>query len=129
ATLWPGPPERRLLLLACVLPLFLPILFAVAAHGMIVSLWAIAGMTLLPVVLLSSPRIAVPVIAVRRLVTLALAVPLIALAASPLIAWVIHRQGVPNHATHYRLVAQALERAWAETTGRPLRYVGSYNNL
>jgi hypothetical protein len=56
-------------------------------------------------------------------------VPLIALALSPLIAWVIHRQGVPNYATHYRGIARAVESAWAQTTDRPLRFIGSYNNL
>jgi hypothetical protein len=81
------------------------------------------------VVLLSSPRVRLPVIAARRIVALAVLVPLIALMASPLIALVIHRRGVPNYATHYRLLAQRIEDVWAQTTDRPLRVVGSYNNL
>ncbi|HEY2137695.1 MAG TPA: glycosyltransferase family 39 protein [Xanthobacteraceae bacterium] len=126
---WPQAEDRRLAVLAFWLPLGLPILFAVAAHELIISLWSIGSMTLLPVVLLGSPRIAVPKPAVRRVVGVAIALPLIALAASPLVAVVIHRQGVPNYATHYRLVAQAVDKAWRETTDKPLRLVGSYNNL
>jgi hypothetical protein len=126
---WPTAPDRRLVLLAFVLPLVLPIVLALSAHEVVTSLWAIASMTLLPVVLLSSPRIVIPPRAARRIVGFAIAVPLIALALSPLIAWVIHRQGVPNYATHYRGVARAVERAWAQTTDRPLRLIGSYNNL
>lgn len=128
-TIWPATPERRLAVVAFALPFALPILFAVAAHEMVTSLWAIGGMTLLPVVLLSSPLITVAAPAVRRIVGIALAFPLIALAASPLIAFVIHREGVTNHATHYRLLAQAVEKAWSEATDRPLRVLGSYNNL
>ena len=126
---WPEAPDRRLAALAFWLPLGLPLVLAVATHALVISLWSIGGMTLLPVVLLSSPRIAVPALAVRRIVTLALALPLIALAASPLVAIVIHRQGVPNYASHYQLIAQEVEKAWRATTDRPLRLVGSYNNL
>jgi 4-amino-4-deoxy-L-arabinose transferase-like glycosyltransferase len=128
-TLWPGAPERRLVVLAFALPLALPLLLAVAAREQVVSLWSIGSMTLLPVVLLSSPAVTLPAIAVRRIVVIALAFPLIALAASPLIATAIHRQGVPNYATHYSGLARAVEQAWRETTDRPLRFLGSYNNL
>jgi hypothetical protein len=51
-------------------------------------------------------------------------VPLVLLAASPVIALVIHRQGLTNYAGHYRLIAQALEQAWRAQTDRPLRIVG-----
>jgi len=128
-TLWPRTAERRLVVLAFALPLVLPILLAVAAHEQVISLWSIGSMTLLPVVLLSSPELTIPKIAVRRIVGFAVAFPLIALALSPLIAFTIHRQGVPNYATHYSGLAPALEKTWAETTDRPLRFLGSYNNL
>jgi hypothetical protein len=128
-TAWPRAPERRLVVLAFALPLALPLLLAVAAREQVVSLWSIGSMTLLPVVLLSSPAVALPKVAVRRIVGIALAFPLIALAASPLIAYTIHRDGVPNYATHYSGLARAVQQAWGETTDRPLRYLGSYNNL
>jgi hypothetical protein len=126
---WPQAPERRLAALAFWLPLGLPLAFAIATHALVISLWSIGSMTLLAVVLLSSPHLAVPALAARRIIALALALPLIALAASPLVAIVIHRQGVPNFASHYRLLAQEVEKAWRATTDRPLRLVGSYNNL
>jgi hypothetical protein len=86
-------------------------------------------MTLLPVVLLSSPSATLAKIAVCRIVGFAVAFPLIALALSPVIAVVIHREGVPNYATHYSGLAQAVQKTWDETTDRPLRFLGSYNNL
>ncbi len=128
-TACPKEPDRRLVLLAFALPLALPALMAVAAQQLVVSLWAIGSMTLLPVVLLSSPLVQLPAIATRRLVALAIMVPLIALALSPVIAIVIHRQGLSNYATHYRLLAQRIESEWAQTTSRPLHFVGSYNNV
>ncbi len=128
-TAWPRDADRRLVLIAFVAPLVLPSIAALAAREEIVSLWAIGGMTLAPVVLLSSSQVIIARAAARRILALALAVPIVAVALSPVIAIVIHRQGVPNHATHYRLVAQAAEKAWRETTDRPLRLVGSFNNL
>jgi hypothetical protein len=126
---WPTDADRRRVMLAFVFPLVLPTLFALAAHEVVTSLWAIAGMTLLPVVLLSSSLIAIPRGAARRIVGLAIAFPLIALALSPLIAWEIHRRGVPNYQTHYSGVARAVEKVWRETTDRPLRFFGSYDNV
>jgi 4-amino-4-deoxy-L-arabinose transferase-like glycosyltransferase len=128
-TAWPSAPERQLVVLAFALPLVLPLVLALAAREQVISLWSIGSMTLLPVVLLSSPLVTLPKVAVRRIVGFALAFPLIALALSPVIALVIHRQGVPNYSSHYRGVARAVERAWGETTDRPLRFLGSYNNL
>ena len=100
-TAWPGTPSRRLVLLCFVLPFVLPALAAVATQSAVVSLWCIGGMTLLPVVLLSSPQIVLARPAARRIMAIAIAFPLVALLASPLVALVIHRQGVPNRGTHY----------------------------
>jgi 4-amino-4-deoxy-L-arabinose transferase-like glycosyltransferase len=128
-TAWPREPERRLVLLAFLLPLVLPIAAAVAAKEEIVSLWSIGSMTLFPVVLLSSAQVTITRTGLRRILVLAIAAPVIAAALSPAIAIVIHLRGVPNYATHYRLVAQAVEKVWRQTTARPLRLIGSYDNL
>jgi hypothetical protein len=53
----------------------------------------------------------------------------IAIAAAPAVAVVAHLAGTPNYGAHYGLVADAAEKVWHETTDRPLRLVGSYNNL
>ncbi len=107
----------------------LPIAVATVSKVEVMSIWAMGGMTLVPVVLLGSPLMTLPRRAARRIVMVALAVPLIALALSPLIAVVIHRQGTPNYSAHYRAVALAVEKARHEASPGPLRLVGSYNNL
>jgi hypothetical protein len=128
-SLWPAAAERRIAVTAFAAPLLIATVAALLARSEIVSLWSMPALSLLPVVLLSSPLATVPRLDLMRLLALALALPLVALALSPLIATVIHRSGVPNHASQYRLVAAAIERAWRATTDRPLRLVGSYTNL
>ena len=107
----------------------LPIAGALAAREEVVSLWTMGSMTLFPVVLLSSPLVRSERAAARRILAFALAVPITAALLSPVIAMLIQRRGVPNHATHYRLLAQAVDDLWRQATDRPLRVVGSYNNL
>ena len=71
------------------------------------SLWAMCAMTLLPVVLLSSPLVTrVARRAPCWLLALAIVFPVLMVLAAPVIAIWIHREGVPNYATHYRLLAQ-----------------------
>jgi len=127
--LWPPEPHRRLAAMVFILPLLLPALFAAVAAEKVVSLWAIASMTLLPVVLLSSSRIAISRMAAVRILGVAVALPALAILAAPAVAVWVHRYGVPNYGDQYRLVAQAADKAWRETTDRPLRLVGSYNNV
>jgi 4-amino-4-deoxy-L-arabinose transferase-like glycosyltransferase len=128
-TLWPRDPDRRLALNAFALPLLLPAIAALATHEEIVSLWAMGSMTLFPVVLLSSPLLVISRFAATTVLAIAVAVPVLVAAAAPAIAVIIHRNGLSNFASHYRLVASAMEKAWRETTDRPLRLIGSYDNL
>jgi 4-amino-4-deoxy-L-arabinose transferase-like glycosyltransferase len=128
-TVWPRTPERRLVLISFVAPLVLPALAAALLKVEIVSLWAMSALTLLPVVLLSSPLATVPRRATVWLLLAAIVFPVAMVLASPFIAIWIHREGVPNYATHYRLLAQAVDRAWHQTTDAPLRYLGSYTNI
>jgi hypothetical protein len=128
-TLWPRDADRRQAMLSFALPLLLPALAALATHEEIISLWAMGSMTLFPVVLLSSPLLVIPRSASQVLLAIAVVFPMLALAAAPAIAIVIHERGVPNYATHYRLVAGAIEQAWRAATDRPLRIVGSYETL
>ena len=123
-TLAPVGPERRMLLVAFAAPLLLAALVAVAARADLDPLWSMSAMTLLPVVLFSSPSLSVNRTAAVNILALAIVLPLLMLAASPVIALVIHRQGVPNYASHYRLIAQAVEQAWRAHTDKPLRIVG-----
>jgi hypothetical protein len=85
---------------------------------------------LLPVVLLASPLLSVQRAAAIRLTAMAVIFPLIMVAASPAIAYVLHRNSLQNnYGTHYRLIAQAVQKAWQEQTNAPLRIVGSFRTV
>src|SRR5262249_19727822 len=112
-----------------ILALVVPAVLAIAAAEKVESLWAIGGMTLLPVVLLSSPRIVIPRVAAIRILGTAVFFPVLAVLAAPIVAVVTHFNGIPNYGTQYSLVAEAAGKVWRETTDEPLRLIGSYDNV
>ncbi|HYA07208.1 MAG TPA: glycosyltransferase family 39 protein [Xanthobacteraceae bacterium] len=128
-SIWPLPGERRTAIVALVSPIFLAAFGSILLKMRIGALWTMSGMTLLPVALLSSPLVTVPRKAATAVLALAIAYPIVMLAASPMIAMVIHHEGVPNYAAHYQLIARAIERAWRARAAKPLRIVGSYSTL
>jgi 4-amino-4-deoxy-L-arabinose transferase-like glycosyltransferase len=128
-TVWPPEPARRFAVVALVAPIVLPLVAALAAESLAVSLWSIGGLTLLSVVLLSSSSVTLPPAALRRIVGLAVVFPIAALLASPVVAYVIHRKGLENFSDQYSLVARAVDGAWARTATGPVPVFGSYDNL
>jgi hypothetical protein len=125
-TLWPASVERRFVVVAFAAPPLFAALAAIPLRVDLHALWEMSAMTLLPVVLLSSPLVTVARDAAVRLLALAIVFPLAMVAVSPAIAFLIHREGLPDYQAHYRLIAQAVERAWHGRTDKPLRIVGSY---
>jgi 4-amino-4-deoxy-L-arabinose transferase-like glycosyltransferase len=124
-TLWPLEAERRTLLVAFAAPFLVAVLIAVLLTVAIESIWVTPAMALLPIVLLSSPLVTMSRVAAVRLLALAVVFPLVALGVSPLAALAVHWNGVPDHGSDYRAVAQAVERVWRAHTDKPLRIVGS----
>jgi hypothetical protein len=124
-TLWPAEPVRRTLVIAFAAPFAFAVLIAVLLTVAIESIWVTPGMTLLPIVLLSSPLVAIPRLAAVRLLTFAVIFPMFMLAVSPLVALGLHLSGVPDNGSDYRAVAQTVERVWRAHTEQPLRIVGS----
>jgi 4-amino-4-deoxy-L-arabinose transferase-like glycosyltransferase len=124
-TLWPSEPKRRMLVIAFAAPFLFAMLIAVLLTVAIESIWVTPAMTLLPVVLLSSPLIAISRLAAVRLLALAVGFPLVMLAVSPLVALGDHLSGMPDYGRDYRAVAQAVERVWRAHSDNPLRIVGS----
>src|SRR5262249_14742030 len=112
-----------------ILPLVLPALMAVATAGEGGSLWAIGGLTLLPVGVVSSPRVVVPPVAAVPILCIAGFFSLLAVLVAPVVAVVTHFNGIPNYGTQYSLVAEAAGKVWRETTGERLRLIGSYDNV
>ena len=112
--IWPGDTERRLAAAAFWMPFLLPAIGAIASGTEITSLWSMPAWTLLPVLLLSSPQVTWREIDTRRVLLLAVALPLIMLIASPFIAIMVQRQG-PAPAARAGGIAGAPDRARMES--------------
>lgn len=104
-------------------PLALPAVPSFIKNIVLLSLWNTASLNLLPVMLLGSPRFALPRAALLRLSGVAVTFTLLAVAASPIIAYVILVRGVENDAAYARLVMQAAETEWHAVTEKPLKLV------
>jgi 4-amino-4-deoxy-L-arabinose transferase-like glycosyltransferase len=123
--LFPQPSDRRFAAVAFWVPMLLPAVIALATGLELNSMWSMASLSLLPVVLLSSPLIVVGPMATRAMVALAVILPVLMCLAAPWIAIFNHRAGVIGPgAAHGRLLAEQLEQDWKQTTSRPLRLVG-----
>ncbi len=128
-TLRPADPGRRILVVAFAAPFLFAALIAVLLQVAIAPLWAISAMTLLPVVMLSSPLVTISRPATVLLMVLAIIFPLVMVAISPVVAIVIHHERAPNYGSDYKLVAKALESAWHRYTDKQLKVVASIGDL
>jgi hypothetical protein len=83
----------------------------------------------LPVLLLSQPAVTIAPLDTRRMLIFAVAVPLIMLAVSPLLAILAQRGGPAPASAHASLLAAQIEREWHSITPQPLRFVGGEADL
>ncbi|HEY1473988.1 MAG TPA: glycosyltransferase family 39 protein [Pseudolabrys sp.] len=120
----PLSPARRFILIAFLTPLLLPVVVALASETNINSIWTMAGGALLPVVLLSSPLIAIDRRATQAVVAIAIAVPLLMTIAAPAIAIAINRTDRNEHIMYSEMLAQRILLEWRKTSDQPLRIVG-----
>lgn len=127
--LLPREVDRRMLAIATWTALLVPLLMALALRTRLATLWTLPMWSMLPALLLSTRRLQTTRSAAAGVLAAALAFPLIAILLSPAVAVFLHRDGVPNHASHYRLIAAAVERAWSNVTPAPLRLFGSDTNI
>jgi 4-amino-4-deoxy-L-arabinose transferase-like glycosyltransferase len=122
--LWPRETERRLAAAAFWLPFLLPAFGAIASGTEITSLWSMPAWTLLPVLLLASPQVTWRELDTKRVLLLAIVLPLIMLIASPFIAIMIQRQGPAPAAAQAALLAHQIEYEWNRVTPQPLAFIG-----
>jgi 4-amino-4-deoxy-L-arabinose transferase-like glycosyltransferase len=126
--LWPPQSRRRTAVIAFAVPLILPLVMVFAAVA-VIPLWAIPAMTLLPVVLLSSPRVAIPREAAVIVVAVAVIFPVVATLAAPFVALQIHKRDVPSDGARYAPLAAEMNRLWHSAVGQPLKIIGGDTNL
>lgn len=121
--LLPDDPDRRMLLALLVVPLVLPLIVSPLLRTSLTPLWTMQAWFLLPIVLLAPPSALLPR---RAMLTTALgvfAVTLAILAASPVIAWRYHTEGIGDNREHSDALAAELTRIWRERFKTPLAIV------
>jgi 4-amino-4-deoxy-L-arabinose transferase-like glycosyltransferase len=120
----PEPGPRRRAALMFWVPIVVPIMFAAVTRTKMLSLWNTPALTLLPVILLSSPLVNVTREAVARIAASAIAVSLAALLASPVAAYMILKAGVESNLAYSRMVMADMQTRWRTITDKPLTLVG-----
>lgn len=118
-TFRPADADRLLALAVLTIPLLLPALVNLALPSRPVGVWTIPNWTLLPVVLLASPLVIVTRRFVVGIVALALALPVGALAAAPIVAMVSHHNAARGPQAHFRELARTIEALWRMESERP----------
>ncbi len=121
--LWPSGEERRLAALIFWLPLLVPIAVAAFTRTILLSLWNTPALTLLPVILLSSPLVRFGREAAVRIAALAVVFVVAACAVSPIVAYVSLVNGIENEAAYAHLVMDAMQRQWRQVTDKPLKLI------
>ncbi|HYS48199.1 MAG TPA: glycosyltransferase family 39 protein [Xanthobacteraceae bacterium] len=128
-TAWPHEPDRRLLAVIMWTGLLAPIPVALALEVRLNALWTMHCWAVLPALFLSAHGLAVTRRAAAAVLAAAYAVPLVALAASPVVAVNVLHRGVDSAAAYYSLLAHEVDRRWPQVSDTPLRYVAGPEQL
>ena len=78
----------------------MPMAISIPTQRMLIALWNTEAMGLLPVVLMSPALVLVGRIAATRIVGFAITISILALLASPIVAWAKLESGVENDAAY-----------------------------
>jgi len=121
---WFPRDQRRSAALLFWVPLALPMVPALALNISLLSIWNMPALSLLPVLALASPLVAVTPVAATRIAATMTIVTLIVVAASPVVAYMALKRGVENDAAYARLAMEEADRAWRKTEeAKPLRLI------
>jgi hypothetical protein len=121
--MWPADDQRRLATKVLALPLLLPALVSAVFGFLLTPLWTMPNWSLLPVMLLSSPKLDMPRTALRTGLAAAAALTLGAVALSPAIALLLHIYAEPRVEQYAATVAAKATELWQPGGGRPLLLV------
>ena len=123
--LLPRDRERRFAAVMFWVPLLAVIPFAIFMQVRLSALWIMSALSLLGVVLLSSPLVRFTRRSAVAVAAAAIVFSVGALLASPLVAIAKLHAGIENHAAYTRLLAKEVQKHWEQTTTQPLQIVGS----
>jgi 4-amino-4-deoxy-L-arabinose transferase-like glycosyltransferase len=108
--IWPPGDDRRQALLLFLVPLVLPAAVNLAVPYRLTADWTYPNWALLPVILYASRDIVVDERVVARAALVTLAVTLVAIVASPIVAYARLTRGDDQYRAHFRQVAALADR-------------------
>ncbi len=123
--LWPADDDRRQALLLFIVPLVLPALVNLAIPYRLTDDWTYPNWALLPVVLYAARDVNVDERDVARAGLVALAVAIIALIVSPVVAYARLTRSQDQYRTHFRQVAKLAENL----AGEPIQLFWGSNEI
>jgi len=126
---WPSDPERRFIAVILWAGLLSPIVASLASEMRLNALWTMPCWALLPALILSAPGVVITRRAAAAVLATAYAMPIVALAASPLVALRVLENGPDNQAAYYQPLAREVDGRWPQVSDRPLRYVAGPEGL
>lgn len=126
---WPADADRRMAAVTFWLTLIVPIIPAPFLGVEVNGLWSMSGWTLFPVLLLGPQSIEISAPAARRILGAAIALPLIMLLLSPVIALMIHKGDLKPQSTQIHQLSEAVNKAWRTSARAPLFFVGGDTDL
>jgi hypothetical protein len=106
-----------------------PALIAPVMRLHVGSVWSMSAFALLPVMLLSSPLVAIGRRDAMRVLALAVVFPVVMAAIAPAIAFGVHRTAKSTGVAHSSVVLDAVERLWRETSDQPLKNFAGYDEF
>ena len=115
--------ERRIAANLFCVPILVPVVPALIKNISLLSLWNTPALNLLPVMMLGSPLVTVPRVAVLRVASVVTVMTVLIVVASPFVAFTLLKRGVENDAAYARLLMEATEREWRKDTGKPLKLI------
>ena len=125
------PPDRERALIAMVfwIPLMLPAVLNFIVPTRLTALWTIPNWTLLPVVLLGSTLVNVTRRTSVIALVLALVVPMVAVAAAPLVAIQNLNAREQTLPSQFQMLARSAQEAWHRTSTAPMPLLGGDQQL
>jgi 4-amino-4-deoxy-L-arabinose transferase-like glycosyltransferase len=127
--LWPARSDRRFMAVIMWSSFLSPIVVALLLEVRLHQLWTMPCWSLLPALLMSTPRVTVKRRAVAAMLAAPYAVAGVALVASPLVAVAILNRQPDNFASYYALVAGEVDLRWPQVSRERLRYVAGPEGL
>jgi len=126
---WPTDPDRRVAAVTFWATMLIPVIAASFGGIELDGIWSMSAWTLFPVLLLGPRQMKLSPLVRRRIVGVAVLIPLVLLLLSPAVALLINSEGLSPKQTQMKQLSSLVEQSWHAASPTPLRLVGGDTDL